>query len=170
MSMMKIMKLYIILLLFPIMLFAHGSGASLEKEVGNYFIDIGYEPAEIVAGDSLRFDFGIFTGSDKSEVLFSDIWVNISKENKTVFATGVHRQDLGTTGLTMVFPEGGEYVLDVRFQNKGESIAQTTFSIDVLESENDSGTAKSIYSSYFGLIASFVFGIGVAYFGLRRKE
>lgn len=40
---------------------AHGEGPSLEKNVGNYIVDIGYEPEIIEAGSSVIFDFSLLS-------------------------------------------------------------------------------------------------------------
>ena len=70
---MKIFKIWLILSVVIIALpslnlIAHGSGASFEKVVGEYLIDVGYEPAERIEGDSQRFDFNVYNENNKKEV------------------------------------------------------------------------------------------------------
>ena len=55
------MKLVIlaIMLVSVLAVSAHGTGASWETTVGDYLIDIGYDPAEIIEKQPVVFDFAI---------------------------------------------------------------------------------------------------------------
>jgi hypothetical protein len=112
---------------------AHTNGASVEQEVGDYFIDIGYAPETIVAGEPIRFDFAISDLDSLDGTEFSDIWVQVEKERETFFAGGIHRAEFGTTGFLFIFPLEGLYTVHARFQNSGKEIVQTSFQVEVAE-------------------------------------
>jgi hypothetical protein len=123
------------LFVIPVIVFAHGDGQSFETVVGQYKVDIGYDVVSFRAAETVRFDFDVTTEAGGETVAFSDAWVRIVKENKTVFASGIHKPIIGKTGMTFTFPEGGEYQLSVRFQNNSQSVTEATFQVTVESSK-----------------------------------
>src|SRR5437870_5570095 len=85
------------ILFLPGFSFAHNTGASWEKVVGEYKIDIGYDPATITVNSSQHFDFNIFNSSTGQPVSFSDVWVRIFQDQQTFFASGIKRAEFGAT-------------------------------------------------------------------------
>lgn len=163
----------IIFLSYSVLVSAHGTGASFEKNIGNYKVDIGYDPMTFSAGQSQRFDFNIYDTKSDSPVNFSDVWVLISQGNKTVFAGGIYKSDLGVAGMTFVFPKEGDYILDVRFENNSNTIVEVTFPITVLEGEVSGTNVSTNKSSFLGLLVSAIIGLSIGFllaFNFIRKS
>lgn len=124
-------SLLVLLAVLPAYAYAHGDGASFEKQSGEYLIDIGYDPAPPVAGEATLFDFSLLRIADGSEVPYSHVWVRILDERKTVLASGVHAQEVGATTLLFVFPEDKTYTLESSFRTERGEIASASFSVPV---------------------------------------
>ncbi len=137
--------------------YAHGTGADLIKEINGYTIDIGYEPEIIYAGETVSFDFLLKKDTLKEE--FTDVWVRITQDSKSIFATGIHNQDFGGTTLLYEFEKEGNYTLHVRYQKDGESITEAEFPIAVTpsDSQNESNSPKPVIFIIVGLVA-FILG------------
>ena len=137
---------------------AHGTGQSLEKVVGEYLIDVGYDVLGALKPDeSVRLDFNVFLNETGEVISFTDIWVRIAEGNKTVFAGGIHKARFGSTGMTFTFPEDGEYELNIRFQNESDSIVETTFELSV-EGSDDNKRTEASGSFSFGIIVIGIMG------------
>lgn len=150
----------IFLLIFPIVLYAHGTGASLEKQIGAYTVDVGYSPPLIEVDDPVRFDFNLIKSDDRADVAFTDIWVRIEERNSVVFAGGIHKARLGETGMSYVFPGEGEYTLFVRFQNEGDSLAETSFPLIVEKGVGFGEEGFSLSPQLFiGVIGGLIIGL-----------
>lgn len=151
----------------PLLAGAHGTGASLEKEVDGYVVDVGYSPEAMFAGSPVRFDFNAYTKSDLQDVPFTDLWVKIYENQKIGFAGGVPKARLGLTGITYAFPSEGEYTLAVRFQNGDQKITEAEFPVRVEPGVNaGSSTPKWLIPGaalLVGVAAGFLFA------KLRRK-
>ncbi len=149
--------------------YGHGFGQSLEKVVDNYIIDVGIDALDLVAGEPARFDFVLWNKDRTEAVEFTDAWVRIAPaERGIVFAGNLYRPEFGSTGMTYVFPKGGDYELTVRFQKDGEQIAnEVSFLLTVL-----AGT-ESNSSSYRGVLLGgflgLIFGIAITYY-VKRKS
>lgn len=149
---------------------AHGTGASFEKEINGYLIDVGYDPVILAAQEQQRFDFGVSKKGSTEAVDFTDIWVRIApKERGIIFASGIHRPDFGLPGMTFTFPRAGEYELTVRFQKNGNVIAETSFPLTV-----ETGEAGTPAASRMGTIVSLgigiILGVGIGLFIARQKN
>lgn len=152
-------------LLLPAFALSHGTGSTLEKQVGDVLVDIGYDAAELSAGTPVRFDFALTSGDTEPEdVPFRSIWVRIVRENTTILATGIHASALGRPTLLYAFPEKGSYELVVRYEGEEKSVAEASFPLSVAPGENGS-TDTSILWGLGGLLLG---GIG-AYLLARRR-
>ena len=138
--------------------YAHGTGADLIKEINGYTIDIGYEPEIIYAGETVSFDFLLKKDTLKEE--FTDVWVRITQDSKSIFATGIHNQDFGGTTLLYEFEKEDNYTLHARYQKDGESITEAEFPISVLppESQTESNSLNPI-GFIIGILFAFLLGI-----------
>lgn len=119
--------------IFAVTAVAHSSGASLERAVGEYVVDIGYEPAEVTAGERLVLDFDIAKRGEGGErVEFDNVWVRLVGDGETLLAAGVARSQIGATTLLYVIPEDiSELSIGTRFEKDGEVLANTEFLIPV---------------------------------------
>lgn len=123
----------------PQLILAHGDGASFETEVDGYFIDIGYDPEFIVAGERVRFDFNTYpTVASSSGETFTDVWVSIEQDKNLIFSGAIDKPTFGSTGFNIVLPEQGAYELKARFQNNGAKVAEVTFPFSVTTSSSAS--------------------------------
>jgi len=162
--------LLVLLLQAHAAVFAHGDGVSHEEQKDGYFIDIGYDQEFPVAQDSLRFDFVTYP-DDKESIkgeVFTDVWVRISQERELFFSGGINKPAFGTTGFTYVFPREGTYEVLARFQNDGETVVETSFTIDVLPMV----VVEKI--AWVSLVSAgsvgFVLGTGVGLLFRRKQE
>ena len=112
---------------------AHTSGASIEKKVGEYLLDVGYSPEIVSEGDQVRFDFDILNNDTQEGVEFDDIWVRIEKDGEVFLAGGLGKQKFGATGLTYNFLESGSYEIFVRYSKDSSSLAETSFRFAVTD-------------------------------------
>ena len=159
--------------LFTNFALAHGGGESLEKVVGEYRIDIGYDPAIIEAARPSVFDFDLLFNETGERSEFSDIWVRIMKGKQTVFASGVHKPSFGNTTMMYTFAEGGEYDLNVRFKNEGEEIVEASFPLAVQSASNaaDSGSGISFLWLAIGAAMGVTGGFFTAFaFNIGKKK
>jgi len=132
---------------------AHSAGASIEKTIDNYLVDIGYSPEEPITGEPVRFDFALSDKPTEEEIDFTNIWVRIEEGNKSLFAGSIDKARFGLTGFLYAFPESGEYQIFSRFENNEGPIAETSFpfSIEAGPDEEKNGDFMPIILSGFAL-------------------
>jgi hypothetical protein len=140
----------------PFFVLGHGEGESLESEVDGYFIDIGFNTSEIIAGSSVVFEFDI--SKEEESVDFDDVWVRISEGNKTIFASGIYNTEFGGARMTYSFPSEGSYEFSARFQNADQSVAEASFQIEVLPNPNEKDSNTLLYV-VIGAIFGAIFGV-----------
>jgi hypothetical protein len=152
----KNLALSVSLLLFcvPLSVCAHGAGAFFETTVGNFIVDIGFSSPAPEVGESVVFDFQIrkvgtslTSGSDTD---FSDVWVRIESEEKTLLATGLYNAEFGGPRLSYVFPKEGEYTIYARYENGSESLAETSFPMTVVPNSNGQGSHGLLQNALYG--------------------
>lgn len=125
---------------------AHGSGTSFERDVAGVRVDIGYAPEELVAGGSALFDFAISDPTSGEEVPYTDIWVRLHQNRDSFFASGLAKASIGATTMLFQFPEAGTYQLSVRFQDAGETVAETTFEVPVVSGADTESRASNLWT------------------------
>lgn len=146
---------------------AHTSGSFWEVPAGDYFADVGYDPAIFVEGRYTRFDFGLFKDrADTGSIPFAEVWVRIKKEKNTLLATGIRTQPIGPTTLLYTFQNAGNYSLETSFRDKeGVEIAAASFPITVI-AEEGVDTAQLMYSMLL-LISGAITG-AISMFYLKK--
>ncbi len=153
--------LFLIWMLLPIFTFGHGTGLSYEEIIDGYRVDVGYSPEIVTLDSGARFDFTITDVQTGEEVEYSDVWLRINKETRTLFATGIHKPEFGTTGVLYTFSEPGKHLISARFQSNGETLAEVSFPLTV-ENTSSSPPPFGIFFAIFGLILGaflgFLFG------------
>jgi len=147
------------LIVFPFISHAHATGVSIERQVGDYLIDIGYDPQNPASGETIRFDFNVYVRGKTEGVPFSNIWVRIETKDGLVFAGGIAKSTFGLTGLTLSLPRPGEYTISVRFNQGDETIVETSVPLLVLDGE--AGKYSTLYF-IMGGIGIVALGIGLA--------
>ncbi len=120
-------------LVIPGAVFAHQTGVSFEKEIGAYFVDIGYDPPQPQGGERIVFDFNLKSKVDKTPEDFDYVWVRLEKDKSTLLATGIARADFGPTSLLYQVPNDlhGDLTVNVRYQKGDQALAETEFTIPV---------------------------------------
>jgi len=135
---------------------AHSLGESLEKEVDGYLIDIGYSTTELIANSAVVFEFNLLNENDEF-VDYSNVWLRIIKDDRTILATGIHNAEFGGARITYTFAESGAYEFSARYEKGIDSIAEATFPIEVLPNPSEgSGSVNIIFLGVVGIL-----GIGV---------
>lgn len=161
------MCLVLLSTLSPSLVSAHSNEKSFEQKVGQYKIDVGYEPSEFEDNSPATFDFNISDTKTGEDVDFTDAWVRIESGNTTFFATGVFKQSLGATTLVYTFPKPGNYNLYVRFENKENQIAETTIPITVISnSEQATGLLFQNNITGMGVLLGVAVGLILMSLGL----
>ena len=153
---------------YPYALFAHNSGASLEKSVPPYIVDIGYDPVSPVAGDRLLFDFTLVDTASTS-IPFDYVWVRIEKDSRTILATGIAKAAYGPTSLLYAIPEdlSGELQLFVRYQRDDESLAEADFLLNIAPKEAPLTDYIPVVGS---LVLGSMLGFGATWASMRRRS
>lgn len=150
--------------------YAHETGASFTATTTQYAIDIGYDPASFVAGQSVRFDFVLNEEKTDAPVAFDQVWVRITDADNTLLATGLLHQSIGPTTLLYVFSDPGSYKLESSFRNAdGDEIAAATFPIHV-QSLRQGYWSYGILLNCGVLIAGVVLGVVLAKLFIKKKE
>jgi len=125
------------LLISPITVSAHASMESLYATTSGYLIDIGYDPAQPQVGSRLLLDIALREATESGEsgpiADFDSVWVRMSRERATYFASGIAQSSIGPTTLVMSLPEAAEgpMTLSLRFEKDGEPIAEHEFDLAV---------------------------------------
>lgn len=162
---------------------AHGEAGLIftSTTTEGYIVDIDYADAYIEADRIGRFDFGLFEdGSRQEQVKFTDMWIRIVKKDgsragKTLFAGPVAKQEFGGNGFSFVFPKGGTYELNVRYNDAskgdfGDTVGEAKFDLNVLRNPNED---KFNFGKEFwvGLIGGlFIAVVGLLPILMRQKK
>lgn len=149
----------VILVCVPFVAGAHDMGASFEQEVGEYRVDIGYDPMQPQGGDRLLFDFAGLMKLSGETVDFDYVWVRVEYAGTTLLATGIARAEFGPTSLLLALPEDvqGEIVVHARYQESGDAIVVTSFPL-IVDASSDS-QRKELLPIIVGIVALVIGGI-----------
>jgi hypothetical protein len=132
---------------------AHSTGATIETVVGEYLVDIGYTPENIVTGSPARFDLLLFSDESGQEVEFTDVWVRVEKDSILWFAGGIDQPIFGSAGFSYTFSESGEYTLSVRYHDERKVLIETEVSV-MVEKKLEPFLARSIsWLTVIGIVA-----------------
>ncbi len=125
------MRFLLLLLLLPLLTFAHGDSPSLEAEVGKYLIDIGYEA--LSPGEPVTFDLDLYeTEPSMTYAAFASVDVRVSREGAEIQAGSVENDGVHVPVFTVLFPEPGGYDVDVRYLDADAAlIVARTFHLEV---------------------------------------
>ena len=147
---------------------------SMEAEVGEYLIDVGFSSEEITEGTPVVFDFSLLALGNNEEVAFTSVWIQLRQKEKTVFASGLDKARFGKTTMLYTFPAEGEYTLTTRFRNVEAKLAEESFSFQVLSSESESSSESNSFPR--GIVTQLllvgmggVFGFALSLLFRKRK-
>jgi hypothetical protein len=150
----------------PLAVLSHGAGAFFETTVGDFIIDIGYSSPAPEVNEAVVFDFQIRNSDTElisgSDAEFSDVWVRIESEEKTLLATGLYNAEFGGPRLSYVFLKEGEYTVYVRYENGSDALAETSFPMTVLPVSGggaSSGVMPILIYGAVGLMLGFFLAV-----------
>lgn len=149
---------FVIVLLFCLIgpsVAAHSLGVSLERTVGEYWIDIGYEPSQPFGGDRMVFDFNLADAAATSTTVeFDYVWVRLQSSEGTLLASGIHRAPIGPTTLLIMLPKDtkGDMHLSVRFQKDDDTLAESEFTIPVTPYEEPRWWMPFVAAAFAGVV------------------
>ena len=149
--------------------FAHGTGISHEVTKDGYFIDIGQDTEFPIALEQIRFDFTVYPEEHVAtdEEIFTDVWVRISQDRELFFSGGINKPVFGATGFTYMFPKEGNYEVLARFQKDGDTVVETSFTLEVLPpAQKDALTVNPFVAAGAGFLLGFL----VMFFIPRKKK
>lgn len=150
------------LVLLPLSVSAHGDGPSLEAEVGEYMIDIGYVPA-LAPGEKIEFDIDLFTADPIDYADFASVDVRVTKDGAEVVSGSVENDKTNIPVFHVTFPEAGGYDMDIRYlDQQDELIVARTFHLEVPGAAGvmlREGSSMATYLIAGGLLALSI-GIG----------
>ena len=160
------------------------SATSTTEDGKLHIVDVDYSDLAIEAQRIGRFDFNLFSdGARTKPIAFTDMWVRITQDNggkngKTIFAGSVAKQEFGGNGFSLVFPRGGKYKLDVRYNDAnlddyGATVAEAEFELDVFPSEEELAfkyLSKEFGTGLGGGLLICILGGGGYWWWDRRKK
>jgi hypothetical protein len=164
------MKYFIFTILASLLVFnialAH-VGLSFEKQVGDYFIDIGSEEEIVTEGKEFELNFDLSKDDERQE--FHDVSVKFSKDGEIFYLSRIHKPKIGPVHLLYIFPESGEYQMSVAFNQDDKTIVETDFSVLVEAKVGGEEQAKT--GSTQGIIGAVIgFVIGIIIVSLFRRK
>lgn len=157
-----------ILLLAPVPAFAHGDSPSLEAEVGEYFIDIGYE--ELRPQDDIEFGIDLFAGDPIDYADFASVDIRVTKDGAELVSGSVENDAVNIPVFTVNFPQAGGYDMDVRYLDaNGALLVARTFHLEVPSS--GSAMLRDGYITLHYVIAAGLFALsaGIASYALWQR-
>ena len=149
--------------LIPGVTSAHPTGASFNKIVGPYLIDIGYNPVYPEINTREAFDFRLWQATSTTNIVtFSDVFIQIKKDDTILLSTTSKQEDIFYPTLVFTPPVAGRLSMYVRYELNGKEITETTMPLNVVDPNDMSGLLESV------LILMGVFLPGLAlYWGVK---
>ncbi len=167
------MKLTYLKFVLPILLLsaagwvqANGFGITVDKVVGEYTTNTDYDAVNgIFAGEPVQFVYQLFNKDRTAPVDFDDAWITISVAGNDdgytppVFDGGLTTSgpNLLPAGMTFVFPSGGSFTMQVRYEKEGKLIVESSFPLSVkgVEAKNAFGaTGRDQGFLFIGALAA----------------
>lgn len=155
------------LLVFASPVSADGLGGQrLEKNSGNYIVDVGSDQSgSPQAGSPVQFDFSLLKNGTRDVLPFKDVVVTFAQNGVTTLDSDLLYAQGGSAYLTYLFPQGGAYDLKVTFyDDQGVGIAQSNFALQIGGQEHGGVTSQPIGAGL--VVISLVCGIGIGALGV----
>ncbi len=153
---MRVWLVMAVLSLVPMLACAHGSGLSLQKNVDVYSVDV-HHTLPFQVGVPTWVNFFLSFAADQRPAGFTDVDVSLVKDNRSVFKTNVNKKRGIATGAIITFPDAGDYIMYVTYNNDKTILADTSFPIRVQPAAN------SAPALFLGVFLNKELGIGVAF-------
>lgn len=151
-------------LALPFASFGHGVGQTLEREVGGFLIDIGYDAPEITKGQEVLFNAALLkdAGTTRwSYAPYDEVWIQIGPDGGEPMRAIIPVRTPSPVNLKYVFTDAVEHHLSVRFLGDGKTLAETSFELPVSASATTGGgqDAKGLYLMLFGVFLLVIVGV-----------
>lgn len=123
-----------VILCSPFIASAHGEGGLTFTSTTSkgWIVDVDYGEPVIEAGRLGRFSLALYADAERTrEISFTDVSVRVIQlgqkgYEETLFAGVIAKSLLGGRGFSYAFPDGGQYLLGLRFTNSSvDSIGET---------------------------------------------
>lgn len=167
---MKKVFLLLTAVLFANVAFAHETGLSFEKAVGDYVVDVGFDADTIKEAESVQLDAVLWNKEKTQSIDYTDVFVRIqSSEEETVFASDFFKPQIGSAGAIFAFPKTGDYVMELIFIKDEQSLAKADFQVNVkevahLDTVNSRGDISSWWNFLAVGVAGFILGAAIVWF------
>jgi hypothetical protein len=162
-------SLLLVLALLPLSVSAHGDAPSLEAEVGEYMIDIGYAP-DLAPGEKIEFDIDLFTANPIDYADFASVDVRVTRDGAEIVSGSVENDSVNVPVFHVTFPDAGGYDMDVRYlDGQDRLIVARTFHLEVPGAAGvmlREGSSMAAYVIAGGLLA---LSIGIGGFALWER-
>jgi hypothetical protein len=142
--------------------FAHAIGQSLEKEVGEYLVDIGYDAVDINAGQEVLFNAVLIRDPGTSAWQYGpydEVWLQIKRGNAEPFRAIIPVRQPSPVNVRYRFPEAGTYQLSARFLAGDTVLADASFALPVYGASDDGTSVKAAALILFGSMLFLVIGV-----------
>ena len=127
----SILAAALLIVVFTSSVSAHGDAPSLEAEVGEYLIDVGYDPV-LAPRVPIEFDIDLFTREPIDYADFAAVDVRVSKDGTELETASVENDEVHVPVFAYTFPEPGGYDMDLRYLDaQGNLIVARTFHLEV---------------------------------------
>lgn len=143
---------------------AHGNFELLTRDLDKYIMEIRYDPLDSSFGLASPITFYLKEKETDADATYQTIYVKMTKQDMTVFSAPITKPDIGPTSIMYKFPEGGEYQLDVHFQNQTETIADSSFVLKIAPFENVKENQSNTLQLILLGILSTVIGAAIGFF------
>ncbi len=113
---------------------AHALQQSLEKQVGEYLVDIGYDALALQPGKDIVFNFGIILNADKPNwefARFTEARVTFAKKGETAEPKVIQVDPPLLAYMVQNFPSRGAYELAVQFYDGEKLVTEASFPLQV---------------------------------------
>jgi hypothetical protein len=143
---------------------AHSIGQTLEQEVGEYLVDIGYDTAEIMQDQEVLFNAALIQGAGTTHwqyAPYDEVWIQIGPSNSEPLRAIIPVKSPSPVNLRYTFAQAKTHQLSVRFLQDGKTLADASFTLPVGEASGgvDANTMKGVYLILFGVLLLFVIGV-----------
>lgn len=138
---------------------AHVTGNYLERTVGEYLVDIGYDTFTILEKQTIVFNAALIKDAGSLEWDYAPadaLWIQITPPHADVFRTFIPIKQPGPVNASYTFDEPGTYRLAVRFLEGETVLAETSFPLTVHSIASQTSQTKTIALTLFAAFLAFV--------------
>jgi len=162
--------IFVVAVCSPGMTSAHQEGVSFDQVVGEYRVDIGYNPPSPQIGAPFVFDFDLFQSSATSSIPvdFDSVWVQVKQNNIALYTTRVDKVPSEDATLSYVSQVSGEITVYVRYERNNQTLVETIVPISIIDEHADSARILLFaLTGGTGLFVGVVVGLSIS---PRRRE